>query len=101
MAERILLPKGTKEHIPVDVTDRLANLTTLTGTAARFDIRRRGETTYIVTAAVATTIGLTAYCLVDTSTSDFTNPGRYELYLQFDNLPESPRLGPFEFEVNA
>lgn len=100
MAERILLPKGSVEHLIVDISDRLENLTSLAGTNARYDIRARAASTWIVQSLPATTIGMSAYCLVDTSDSQYTY-GRYELYVQFDNLPESPRLGPFEFEVNA
>jgi len=101
MAERIVLPRGTVEHIPVDIADRLQNLTSLDGTAARYDIRAHGSTSWVVQSQSATTIGMTVYCLVDTTTPAYATSGRYELFVQFDNLPEHPRLGPFDFEVNV
>lgn len=101
MPERMILPRGTVEHIIVDVADRLANLTDLTGTNVRYDIRSLGGSTWIAQGLSATTIGMSAYCLVDTTLTAYDESGRFELFLQFDNLPESPRLGPFDFEVNA
>ena len=100
VGERVLLNKGTIEHLIVDVRDRLKNLTSLTGTNAAFDIRLEGSDTWLVTASPATVAGMSAYCLVDTTPSGFVD-GVYELFLYFNNLPEVPRLGPFEFEVNS
>lgn len=100
MAERVLLNKGTIEHLIVDVADRLKNVTSLSGLNAAFDVRQRGEATWLVQAQAATVSGMSAFCLVDTTPSGFVD-GQYELFVYFNNSPEIPRLGPFVFEVNA
>ncbi|SRR6266576_1063114 len=97
--ERVELPKGTIEHLIVQVKDRLNNVSNLETLTPRYDIRREGGTEYLFTALSATVIGMTLYCLVDTTPDGYTN-GTYELFVYFDNLPEIPRLGPFEFDVN-
>jgi hypothetical protein len=94
----IKLNKGTKEHIPVDIADRLEGLTTLNGTNPRFTTRLRYAGTDIQTDQPATNIGLTAFCLIDTTLVAYV-VGIYELFIRFDNLPEVPKLGPFEFEI--
>lgn len=98
--ERVELPKGTVEHLIVQVKDRLNNVTDLAALTPRYDIKRQGSPTYLYTELPATVIGTTLYCLVDTTPEVYTN-GTYEIYTYFDNLPEIPRLGPFEFEVNG
>jgi hypothetical protein len=98
--ERVELPKGTVEHLIVQVKDRLNNVTDLTTLTPRYDIKRQGSPTYLYTELPATVIGTTLYCLVDTTPEVYTN-GTYEIFTYFDNLPEIPRLGPFEFDVNG
>jgi hypothetical protein len=96
----IKLNKGTKEHIPVDIADRLESLTTLSGANPRFTTRLRYEATNVQTDIAATNIGMTAFCLIDTTLAGYV-VGIYELFIKFDNLPEAPVLGPYEFEVTA
>jgi hypothetical protein len=98
--EKIELPKGTIEHLIVQVKDRLNNVTDLSLLTPLFDVRKRGASSYIVQGAVPTILDMTLYCLVDTTVADYVS-GTYELFVYFDNTPELPRLGPFEFEVNA
>lgn len=100
MPERVVMNKGAKEHLIVDVVDRLKNLASLDGAGSKYDIRKRRASNWIVQNQPANSIGLTAYCLVDTSLAGYDESGTYELFLSFDNFPESPRLGPFDFEVN-
>lgn len=97
--ERVELPKGTIEHLIVQVKDRLNNVNDLSTLTPRYDIRRQGDPTLLFTALPATAIGMALYCLVDTTADAYTN-GTYELFAYFDNLPEIPRLGPFEFDIN-
>jgi hypothetical protein len=90
------LVAGTKENLIVDVTDRLENLTTLDGANGTFDVRLKGETSWEIQGQAIINIGMRAFCLVDTDTLDV---GVYELFLNFQSLPEEPRIGPIEFEV--
>jgi hypothetical protein len=100
MPELVQLNKGSKEHLIVDVADRLGALTSLEPTNPIFDIRKRNESEWVSQGTQATPLGMTAYCLIDTTLSGFDVPDVYELFLQFDNVPETPRLGPMRFEVN-
>jgi hypothetical protein len=94
----IQLSKGTIEHLPVNVRDRLGNLTTLDGVGTTFIVRRETDRTEALAESPADTVGLTAFCLINT-----TNlvEDRYELLVRL-NIPgsnEVPLLGPFDFEV--
>jgi len=100
MAELVQLNKGTKEHLIVDVADRLGQLTSLEPTSPVFDVRKRNETDWVMQGTQATPLGMTAYCLIDTTLAGFDEADTYELFLHFDNAPEAPRLGPMRFEVN-
>jgi hypothetical protein len=94
----IKLTKGTVEHIPINVSDRLGGLTDLTGTNPTFDVRRESDETAVagMTGLAPTTTGMTAFCLIDTTNMA---KDRYELLLRFHTAPEIPYLGPFDFEV--
>lgn len=94
----IKLVKGTKENLAIGVNDRLGNLTTLAGTNPTYDVRLRGASSYVHQGLSATFDGMTAFCLIDTSESGYTD-GTYEIFLIFNNLPEVPRLGPHLFEI--
>lgn len=87
---------GTKEYFVVEVTDRLENLTTLDPYTITFDVKekRTGDDKY--TDASASNEGMSVLCLLDTSGWDV---GRYLLWTTIVAEPESPRLGPFEFEL--
>jgi len=92
-----VLPVGTKENIVVDITDRIGSISTLDGSNPTFDVRKRGAgSTWKLQAQPVTNIGMRAYCLVDTDTWEV---GTYELFINFQALPEEPRVGPLEFEV--
>jgi hypothetical protein len=93
-------PKGSTEHIIVDLNDRLGNLTSLATAGTKYDVRVKNAVTYLQQGLIATVIGMRAYCLIDTTLIGYV-PGRYELFFYFQNLPEAPRLGPVEFLVNA
>lgn len=99
MAERIIYNKGGIEYLVSDLTDRLENVTDLAGMNTRYDIRAEGAGSWIVQAQPASVNLLEVSCLVDTTDVAYVS-GVYELFIQFDNPPESPRIGPIRFEVN-
>lgn len=86
---------GTKEQLDIHVADDLGTLTSLTGTNPTFDVLDETDA-YKYQAEGASSVGMTAYCLIDTA--GWTE-GRYRLILNFTNLPEAPKLGPFHFLV--
>lgn len=93
---------GTKEYMIVDVTDLLGGLTDLAGANCKYDIRVRDDTSgFVVTAASASVVGMRAYCLVDTTVSGLDVVDFFEMFVYFDNLLESPRLGPIEFRTDS
>lgn len=93
------LNKGTIEEIAVDVEDLLGNLSTLSGTSPTFSVYASDPETPIQTGTPSVS-GLTAYCLIDTTSDDYT-PGIYNLYVGFTTTPETPLLGPVKFRVNS
>jgi len=95
----IKLNKGTKEHIQVDVSDRLNTLTTLTGTNPTFSTRKRYALNWIQQDQAAVNIGLTAFCLIDTTLAAY-GTDIHELFIKFTSLPEVPVLGPFDFQID-
>lgn len=92
--ERLAL--GTKEYLVVRVRDRLNRIIDLASSNPTYDIREKGSASWVAQNSPADTEGLNALCLVDTDTWDV---GTYELFLDFTNSPELPRLGPFSFDV--
>jgi hypothetical protein len=95
----IQLTKPTIEHIPIDVRDRLNNLTDLGTAAPQFKLTKESDDSTVIdwtNADLTVPAGMTAYCLIDTTT---LAKDRYELYLKFQLLPEVPVLGPFDVEV--
>jgi hypothetical protein len=94
----ITFQQGTKEYILVDVVDELENLTTLTGTTPTFTVLDAGGGSKYTNQS-ATNVGLKAYCLVDTMSGGAWQGGTYRLWLKFTASPETPYIGPFEFDV--
>jgi hypothetical protein len=93
----VMIPKGSKEFIPVQVESRLGDLSSLIGLTTEFRIDN-DKGVEVVTWAAATTTGMTAFCLVDTSLVALPING-YDLYLRILIPPEAPILGPFRFEI--
>lgn len=89
-------PVGTKEYFVVDVADRLGAIDTLDTYDITFDViyRETGEKLYDAESADNDVMKIK--CLIDTTDWDL---GIYQLYTNILATPESPRLGPFEFEV--
>lgn len=98
--EDVKLTLGTIENLVLDVKDRLGTLTTLDGHNVTFDWREKNATDWEGQGVGATNVGMRVFCLINTSAWAVSKIGRYELYLRFQNLPETPRLGPFEFRVD-
>jgi hypothetical protein len=89
------IAKGSIEFVPVFVKDRLLALSTLTGITCEFRIDDdNGEE--IQDWTVASTVDMTAMCLVDSTSLD---TDEYDLFLRLTILPEMPILGPFRFEI--
>ena len=95
----VVLPAGTKEYLLVDVEDLLGNVTTLSGHNPRYTVLDAADVAKYTDQA-GTSTGMTAYCMVDTTSGGAWAAGMYRLYLRFDATPEVPYIGPFEFEVS-
>jgi hypothetical protein len=76
----------------------LGNLADLSTGDPTFDVRRQADGSDVLVGQSATPVGLTAYCLIDT-TAPIMTKDRYQLFLRFNASPEIPYLGPFDFEV--
>jgi hypothetical protein len=95
----IKIPVGSKEFLVVDVEDRFDTISNLTGSNPTYDVRLQDDDDNWVLQTQAAVIGpgnMQLECLVDTDGWDL---GNYELFTEFINLPEQPRLGPMVFEV--
>jgi hypothetical protein len=95
MTERI--PQGTKEELSIVLKDKLGALNDLAGTAPKYDVYDP-EGTLKVTQGVATSVGMEAFCLIDTTTGTWAE-GDYQIFINFSVPPLNPRLGPFVFRV--
>lgn len=94
--EKIEIVKGSVEHIPVDIADRLGGLTDLAGTAPSYSIRKESDQGAALQTGSPTVVGMRVYCLIDSTTLP---KDRYELLVSFNNPPETPVVGPIDFEV--
>ena len=96
----LTFPKGTKEYIRVPVKDATAQLSDLSATGLRYDIKRDSDDVKVVDNVLGTNQGMTALCLLDTVTTPTTwTPGSYKLYIRFTLAPEVPMIGPLEFLI--
>lgn len=98
MAETIT--QGSSEYMIADVTDRLGNLTGLAGTNPTYDVLNNLGSS-MISGAVAAFNGMEVFCLIDTTTPSLWAAGDYRLYITFETGPETPRLGPYHFTVDA
>lgn len=92
------LPLNSKEYLIVNVTDRLKTLTSLDGVTLTYDVTDN-EGTSVIDNQPASSSGMKAYCLIDTTSPTEWIPDEYELYLRISLPPENPILGPFAFKV--
>src|SRR3954465_14246441 len=95
------LVQGTKENLIVDMTDKLGALTALDGTNPRFTVYNPTNTK-MYDEQPASSVGMTVYCLVDTSAappSGLGPPHESRLSLHFDTPAESPVVEPGRFTV--
>lgn len=94
----IKVPKGSIQYWPVKVFDAFNLINTLDGLDVRFDIYKADEAeTEIITNGSADNSGMIALPLVDSTTLD---EGLYKLFISFVASPQTPRLGPFFFQVD-
>ena len=96
----IVLPRGTKEYVVVNVSDALGNLLTLSGTTPQYRVLTAagGEQ---VTWTTATDVVMKLYCMIDTNLPSLWAASTFRLYCRFTTAPELPILGPYEIEVSA
>jgi hypothetical protein len=95
------LVQGTKEYLIVDMTDKLGALSSLDGTNPRFTVYNPSNVK-IYDEQTASNVGMTVYCLCDTSAahpSGLWPPAEYRLSLHFDTPAESPVVEPGRFTV--
>ena len=92
----IQLTKGTIEHLPVNIRDRLGGLTSLDNVTTTYLIRKETDRVEAIAESPADTVGMTAFCLIDSTDLE---QDRYELLVRLDTGSEQPLLGPFNFEV--
>jgi hypothetical protein len=94
----VVLTLGTKEYVPIKVTDALKRIASLDATDLKFDVYKADiAETVVETNVSAANSGMTALCLVDTT--GWTE-GDYDLFIHFAAAPEIPRLGPYRFRVD-
>jgi hypothetical protein len=105
----VTLTKGTKEYVPIKVTQVVGNppLTSLTGLGLVFDLNKDDEAeTVILTGVAAINDGMIALPLIDTNitggmpVADLIPEGDYNIFIKFTLAPEIPRLGPFKIRVD-
>lgn len=99
---------GSVEFLACKVTDVLPSpdkLDSLTGKNPRFEVYADNEDEDLIVtstnASVAVGDDLLALCLIDADIPGiYPEEGDYNLFLTFDNAPETPRLGPFRFRID-
>lgn len=104
----ITIAPGSVEYLACKLTDVLPTpdaLTSLTGKNPRFEVYDDDEAETLVvaetSAAIAAGDEMIALCLIDADIPGvFPEEGDYNLFLTFDNTPETPRLGPFPFRID-
>jgi hypothetical protein len=98
----VRLAKGTKEYIPVDVTDRTGAITNLASLTPTYDfLNDAGTAIYSAASAVASSMRLS--CLIDASSggpSGLLPNGHYRLFVSFTSAPTIPRLGPIDVYIS-
>lgn len=94
----ILLAKGTKEIVIIDVADDTGSISDISILSPTYDFITDANV-FIYTAAVATADGMQVSCLLDTSASGPSGllaVGHYRLFIRFTIGTELPRLGPVD-----
>lgn len=95
----ITLTQGSKEYLAVDINDEFKSITTLDGSAPKYDVfTKDGGNKMINQDPVVSAMQLR--CMIDTTVGGTWTEGEYWLYVKFNALPEVPRLGPFKFRVS-
>lgn len=84
------------EYVPVDVRDRLKEISSLEDTSPKFDWRLEGSDLWIAQNQSCIVNGMQLLCLVNTTGR---TPSTYELFVIFTLAPEVPRLGPVKFNI--
>lgn len=96
-----VLVQGTKEYLIIDVVDKKGALASLDATNPRFTVYDSFDVKYY-DEQTASNIGMTAYCLVDTSAAHpmgLWPAGEYRIDVIFDTPAEEPILAAGRFTV--
>jgi hypothetical protein len=97
------LIQGTKEYLIIDVQDKKGALSSLDAANPRFTVYDNVNTQWY-TNEPADNIGMSVYCLVDTSaahTLGLWPVGEYRIDVLFDTPAEEPVLAAGRFTVAA
>ncbi len=97
----VYIAKGTKEYVPVDITDSSGIVTDLSGLSPKFDFLDDSDV-FIYNQATATASGMEMNCLLDVSStgpSGLLPVGHYRLFVGFTVGSEKPRLGPIDVYI--
>lgn len=111
MADNVPLTQGTVEYLLFDWADILGALASLAGTTPVFDVKDELTSFSYYTSQTASFVGLTQYCLVDTTTSPAGSPsgggiwipGNYRIWVKLTTGLglEKPREGHYTFVLSA
>lgn len=94
----IKIPKGSIQYWPVQILSAFGTITTLDGKDCRYDLYKADDDeTDIVLNAAAENDGMIALPLIDSTTLD---EGLYKVFISFVASPQTPKLGPFYFQVD-
>jgi hypothetical protein len=99
------LSDGTKEYLIYDLTDRIGDLTDLTGTNPRFDIWDPTDSKVVADSPleIDPLAPMRVFALIDTTLPALAanDSDVYHVYLRFDTGPESPYLHGGDFYVDS
>jgi hypothetical protein len=95
----IAITLGTKENIPIDLTDLTGIITTLVGSNPKFDVLDAASAFKINQQAATVSGTMRLMCLCDFSNTTTYPVGLYRLFANFTFGSEVPRLGPFELQI--
>lgn len=93
------IAKGSIQYWPVEVFDAFSTINSLDGLDVRFDLYlvEDDSDTEIIANGSADNSGMIALPLVDSTT---LAEGLYKVFISFVASPQTPKLGPFFFQID-
>jgi hypothetical protein len=92
----LTINKGSVENIVVGLEDILGTVADIEPFNPQYGYGPEFTSINTDEACIPGPTPMSVFCLVDTTNID---PGRYTLFVQLDNPPEHPRVGPVRFKV--